>query len=224
MTINLGRVVAIAGDDPPTLPRTTWTILDALSYARSAHAQVVNPDGSLGQKRKYTGEPYITHPIAVAGIVAAVEGHTREMLAAAFLHDTVEDTRDNPEETRITVGKLAQRFGPTVADYVDWLSDLSTPADGNRAARKTAERERLARAPAAAQTIKLADLIHNTQSIVAHDPSFARLYLEEKLALLEVLTRGDEGLLSMARACAENGLALARRWRAPGPLFRPEAR
>ena len=47
---------------------------------------------------------------------------------------------------------------------------------------------------AAAQTIKLADLISNSRSIMAHDPNFARTYLEEKRMLLEVMTKGDPGL------------------------------
>ena len=56
----------------------------ALQFASEAH-------GSIGQKRKYTGEDYIVHPIEVMEIVKSVP-HTQEMLAAALLHDTVEDT------------------------------------------------------------------------------------------------------------------------------------
>ena len=52
-------------------------------YAMAAHAAV-------GQKRKYTGEPYIVHPAEVAKIVAGVPGSTPDMVAAAWLHDVVE--------------------------------------------------------------------------------------------------------------------------------------
>jgi hypothetical protein len=54
-------------------------------------------------------------------------------------------------------------------------------------------------APAEAQTIKLADLISNTRSIMEHDEAFAKTYLAEKRLLLEVMTKGDRGLLAVAR-------------------------
>ena len=71
---------------------------------------------------------------------------------------------------------------------------MSKPEDGNRATRKAIDREHTAQAPAEAQTIKLADLISNSKSIMAHDPDFAVTYLAEKRLLLEVLTKGDPGL------------------------------
>jgi hypothetical protein len=61
------------------------------------------------------------------------------------------------------------------------------------------DRQHSAAAPAAAQTIKVADLISNTRSIVAHDPGFAKVYLEEKRMLLEVLTKADPTLLNKAK-------------------------
>jgi hypothetical protein len=85
-------------------------------------------------------------------------------------------------------------FGADIAALVGWLTDVSQPQDGNRAVRKAMDREHTARAPAEAQTIKLADLISNSKSIMAHDPEFARTYLEEKRLLLAVMTRGDAGL------------------------------
>jgi hypothetical protein len=54
-------------------------------------------------------------------------------------------------------------------------------------------------APAEAQTIKLADLISNTRSIMEHDEAFARTYLEEKRLLLEVMTKADAGLMAIAK-------------------------
>jgi hypothetical protein len=61
------------------------------------------------------------------------------------------------------------------------------------------DRAHTAAAPAEAQTVKLADLISNTRSIVAHDAKFAETYLAEKRLLLEVITKGDAQLLQMAR-------------------------
>jgi (p)ppGpp synthase/HD superfamily hydrolase len=153
-------------------------------YAMAAHAAV-------GQKRKYTGEPYIVHPAEVAKIVAGVPGSTPDMVAAAWLHDVVEDTG-------CTYTDIHMAFGADIAALVGWLTDVSKPEDGNRAVRKAMDREHTAAAPAEAQTIKLADLISNSRSIMAHDPEFARTYLAEKRALLEVMTRGDAGLRERA--------------------------
>ena len=79
------------------------------------------------------------------------------------------------------------------------LTDVSRPEDGNRAARKTLDREHIAKASPQAKTIKIADLIDNSRSIMAHDPQFARVYLAEKRLLLDVLTEGDPTLYAMAR-------------------------
>jgi (p)ppGpp synthase/HD superfamily hydrolase len=153
-------------------------------FAAAAHAAV-------GQKRKYTLEPYIVHPEEVANMVKAVP-HSQEMLAAAWLHDVLEDTE-------ITPAVLQEHFGPYVTKLVVWLTDVSKPEDGNRAERKALDREYIANATPDAKTIKLADIISNCSSIIKHDPEFAKVYLEEKRLLLEVLTEGDERLLALAR-------------------------
>ena len=153
-------------------------------FATAAHAAVK-------QVRKYTFEPYIVHPTEVANIVAS-RPHDPEMVAAAWLHDTVEDTG-------VSIVDIQVEFGNEVASLVSWLTDVSKPEDGNRAVRKARDREHIAMAPAAAQTVKLADLIANSRSIMAHDPAFAKTYLAEKRMLLEVLTRGDATLMAQAR-------------------------
>jgi (p)ppGpp synthase/HD superfamily hydrolase len=145
-------------------------------FATAAHA-------ATGQIRKYTGEPYIVHPAEVADLVRYVGG-TDSMLAAAWMHDVLEDTQVNADLMR-------SEFGDEITDLVLWLTDVSKPTDGNRATRKALDRLHTAAAPAEAQTIKLADLISNTKSIRAHDPNFAKVYIEEKKLLLEVLTKGD---------------------------------
>ncbi len=150
-------------------------------FATAAHAAV-------GQRRKYTFEPYIVHPIEVAKIVQEVGG-TPAMICAAYLHDVLEDTK-------VEKYILIEEFGTLVADMVVWLTKVEVP--GNRAARKAAEVIRLARAPEEVHTIKLADLISNTPTIVKYDPAFAVVYLKEKRELLTVLTKGDRGLLELA--------------------------
>ena len=153
-------------------------------FATAAHSAVA-------QLRKYTHEPYIVHPAEVVSIVRSVP-HTEAMLAAAWLHDTVEDTG-------VTIEVIRGEFGAEVAELVSWLTDVSRPEDGNRAVRKAMDREHSAMAPAAAQTVKLADLISNSRSITTHDAAFAKTYLEEKRLLLEVMTKGDPVLMAQAR-------------------------
>ena len=125
-----------------------------------------------GNVRKYTGEPYINHPEAVVDIVSNVT-HTPEMIAAAWLHDTVEDTK-------VPMQLIEREFGSEIAELVYWLTDKSTHEDGNRAARKAIDRLHIAQASPEAKTIKLADLLDNTASIIERDPDFAKVYMAEK--------------------------------------------
>lgn len=154
----------------------------AKEFAIKAHA---------GQVRKYTGEPYINHPAAVVEIVRSVP-HTDTMIAAAWLHDVVEDCD-------VTIKQIFDLFGHDVAKVVEGLTDKSKPSDGNRKTRKQIDRDKLAKCCADVQTIKLADLIDNTHSIIKYDKDFAVVYLREKRELLGVLTRGDESLMTIAR-------------------------
>jgi (p)ppGpp synthase/HD superfamily hydrolase len=158
----------------------------AYLFAAAAHA-------SVNQVRKYTGEPYIAHPVEVVCILASESSRqpTPEMIAAAFLHDVVEDTP-------ITIEQVRAEFGIYVADLVSDLTDVTKPEDGNRATRKAIELERIAKTSPQAKTIKLADLISNTRSIAEHDPKFAKVYLPEKMALLDVLHEGDRRLWQVA--------------------------
>jgi len=144
-----------------------------------------------GQVRKCTGDPYITHPAAVVDLVRSVP-HSLGMLCAAWMHDTVEDTG-------ASLDVILDIFGANVASMVEMMTDVSRPTDGNRAIRKRIDLEHTAKASPEAKTIKLADLIDNTRSIVARDPGFARVYLKEKQRLLEVLTEGDATLWTEAK-------------------------
>lgn len=152
----------------------------AKTFAHGAH-------GAIDQRRRYTLEPYINHLAAVVAIVNSVTSNA-ETLAAAWLHDVVEDTAVNNEDIR-------HMFGNEVADYVFYLTDPPViPGGPNRAARCRETRERLAIAPGNAQTVKLADLIDNTASIMQYDRNFAKTYVGEKAELLDVLTKGSKFL------------------------------
>ncbi|NQZ53242.1 MAG: HD domain-containing protein [Piscirickettsiaceae bacterium] len=168
-----------------------------MSLIRRAKRFAEERHGEINQIRKYTGEPYITHPAAVAKIVASVK-HTDEMIAASWLHDTVEDTRATTED-------IYDLFGSEVGYLVQCVTDVSKLSDGNRAVRKALDRNHIAQASAGAQTIKLADLIHNTLSIVEHGGDFAKIYLAEKRLLLDVLRDGDKDLWARAYWLARQG-------------------
>lgn len=156
----------------------------AYIFAMAAHA-------AIGQKRKYTGEDYVVHCVEVSDILRKAVLVNDEMHAAALLHDTVEDTD-------VTLELIEKEFGKCVATLVEGLTDVSKTEDGNRAVRKKIDREHTAKQSAACKTIKLADLISNTKSIVQHDKEFAKVYIKEKEALLEVLKEGDAILYEIA--------------------------
>lgn len=156
-------------------------ILHAVTFAEQAHR---------GQVRKYTGEPYIVHPLEVARIVASVV-QDEDMVIAALLHDVVEDCK-------VELGTIEKAFGQRVAKFVSDITDVSRPQDGNRTVRKALDRAHIAAAGYESQTIKLADLISNTQSITQHDPDFAEVYMDEKRQLLDVIRKGDITLFQRA--------------------------
>jgi (p)ppGpp synthase/HD superfamily hydrolase len=161
----------------------------AIEFATKAHE---------GQVRKYTGEPYVTHPIAVSEIVKTVTSD-QQIIAAAILHDVIEDC----DVTRV---ELMKEFGVIVSSLVYQVSDISRPHYGNRKLRKTMDLEWLSCACDKAKTIKLADLIHNSSSIIVADESFAKVYMSEKRDLLEVLRGGDFDLHVRANIMVEKYL------------------
>lgn len=164
----------------------------AICFCRAAHCAV-------GQKRKYTGEDYYHHPEEVALLLhdTLLEKSTDVMIAAALCHDLAEDTG-------ITLEFIELNLGKEVAVLVEMLTDISKPEDGNRAKRKEIDRQHTAKASPEAKTIKLADLISNSRSIVKHDKDFARVYIKEKELLLEVLTEGDATLYATAKQIVED--------------------
>ena len=153
-------------------------------FATQAHRRI-------DQRRKYSKQPYDVHLKAVAEAVASVTDDA-EMIAAAWLHDVVEDTP-------ATIEDIEREFGGTVTMLVAQLTDVSRAGDGNREARKAIDREHTAHASPQAKTIKLADLIDNCRDICKHDSHFAPTYLAEMGFLLEVLKEGDPRLFQRAQ-------------------------
>ncbi|MDH3916043.1 MAG: HD domain-containing protein [Chromatiales bacterium] len=161
------------------------------NLVKRAQKFAIHAHRRIDQRRKYSGQPYDAHLKAVAEIVRTVSDDD-QAIAAAWLHDTMEDTTATYEE-------LESEFGEEVAHLVSELTDASRPSDGNRAVRKAIDRQHLSRASTRAKTVKLADLIDNCRDIVKHDPKFGRVFVTEAAALLEVLEDGDAKLLARAR-------------------------
>jgi (p)ppGpp synthase/HD superfamily hydrolase len=134
----------------------------ALLFAEVAHA---------GQKRKGTGEPYVNHCCRVAAHVERL-GFEDHVVAAAYLHDVIEDTPARAE-------LIAEVFGEKVAELV---MELTKPEhEGNRAERHAKELKRLKGISGDAAWIKFADIMDNGRDAATNLPEdFAELYLSEK--------------------------------------------
>jgi (p)ppGpp synthase/HD superfamily hydrolase len=131
------RPAAPAPAAPPLVRR-------AYAFAERAHH---------GQRRK-DGQAYIAHPVRVARIVAGL-GYGEEVLAAALLHDVVEDTP-------VTVARLRLAFGVHVAELVDCVSENPALCGEER---KRAYRERVRTGPRGAQAICAADKVCNIEDL-----------------------------------------------------------
>ena len=131
-------------------------IQDVLKAARFASVKHVS------QKRKGVGaQPYLNHLIEVAELVSlAIAEPDTNLVAAALLHDTVEDTRTTREE-------LVQEFGPDIAGLVAEVTDDKTLP---KAERKRLQVEHAPHLSARAQTIKIADKISNLRAILSTPP------------------------------------------------------
>lgn len=125
-------------------------------------AQIFAEAAHKGQVRKYTGEPYIAHPARVVDLLKLLGGEVSgEMIAAAWLHDVIEDT---PSEYR----DLADAFGDVVATLVVELTKPNEPCS------------------ATALTIKACDLIDNIGGIFDVAPKEeAEAYLVKKAPQIE---------------------------------------
>jgi guanosine-3',5'-bis(diphosphate) 3'-pyrophosphohydrolase len=115
------------------------------------------------QRRKdVEGSAYINHPIALANLLASEAGVTdRSVLAAALLHDTVEDTETTAEEL---VAQFGREIAATVMEVTD---DTSLP----KAERKWQQIEHAAHAGAPAKLVKLADKIANLRDLSSSPPA-----------------------------------------------------
>jgi guanosine-3',5'-bis(diphosphate) 3'-pyrophosphohydrolase len=156
-------------------------------FARLAHGT---------QQRKFADEPYIHHPVRVMETCRAYTQHI-PILAAALLHDVLEDTATTKEQIQeFLSGIMDNRSVAETLQLVTALTDIYTKQQypqWNRRKRKTKEAERLAATSGDAQTIKYADIIDNTDIAYA-DTDFAPRFLNECRALLQKMTKGNPQL------------------------------
>lgn len=115
-----------------------------------------------------------------------------EMIAAAWLHDVVEDTP-------ATLYDVEKEFGTGVAELVENLTDISKPGDGNRLTRKSIDKKHIARASQRAKTIKLADLIDNASDISKHE-TMAIMGLESRRSAKKVIREMESLRNNLAHA------------------------
>ncbi|GIG24269.1 RelA/SpoT family protein [Cellulomonas denverensis] len=148
------------------VPGQTAAIEPLLQAVRTNHpradlglierAYITAEKAHRGQLRK-SGDPYITHPVAVATILAEL-GMTPPTLAAALLHDTVEDTD-------YSLDQLRTEYGPEIAMLVDGVTKLDKVTYGDAAQAETVRKMVIAMSrDIRVLVIKLADRLHNART------------------------------------------------------------
>ena len=149
-------------------PEQVNLVRRAYFYAEQAHD---------GQTRR-SGEPYVTHPLAVANILADMH-MDHQSLMAAMLHDVIEDT-GIPKEALVT------QFGDTVADLVDGVSKLTQMTFETKAEAQAENFQKMALAMARdirVILVKLADRLHNMRTLGALNPEKRRRIARETLEI-----------------------------------------
>ena len=132
-------------------PLDTSLLDRAIIFAVRAHA---------GTERRGKGFPYIVHPMEAMEIVSTMTPN-QELLAAAVLHDTVEDTG-------VTIDQIREEFGDRIASIVDAESDKGIEGRSEEESwhdRKRGARERLAKAPRDTKIVALGDKLSNMRAI-----------------------------------------------------------
>lgn len=171
-------------------------------FAAAAHA---------GQIRKYTGEPYINHPVRVMTTCRKVTSCVH-ILAAALLHDVLEDTPVQKPELEIFLKSvLSEKDAHNALHLVIELTDVYIKADYprlNRRRRKELEHKRISGISTDAQTIKYADVIDNAPNTSNADPDFAPKLLREYQDMLNSIPYGNPDLYKEAQNVVEEELKL----------------
>lgn len=161
------------------------------------------------QIRKYTPDRYIVHPVRVMRLCQAYTNKLT-ILAAALLHDVLEDTSTNKTDIHTFLRSLmplaeANRTVQLVRELTGVYTRERYPL-WNRQKRRTMEAGRLADVSGDAQTIKYADIIDNSREIIPNDPDFAFRFLKECKAILLLTKKGNPELRQIALEHVNGGL------------------
>jgi hypothetical protein len=153
------------------------------------------------QTRKYTGQRYIVHPVEVMEICSEYTDNI-SILAAALLHDVLEDTPVTEEELLDFLLKIMPEKGAKkTLDLTVELTDVYTKdayPQFNRRVRKDKEHQRSSKTSWGAQTIKYADIISNSIDISKHDKNFGPKFLNEVRSQLKTMNHGHPKLYKRA--------------------------
>lgn len=170
-------------------------------------------DAHDGQKRKYTPEPYIVHPVRVMDLCREYSS-SLPVLSAALLHDVLEDTKISKEDlVKFLRSVMSEVDADETLGLVVELTDVYTKSKyprWNREKRKRKEAERIEQTSADAQSIKYADIIDNCKEIAQYDEEFGPQFLCECRMLLRRMKKGNPQLYRQASQVVEQGLAEAR--------------
>jgi len=159
------------------------------------------------QRRKYADERYVQHPIRVMKTCQQY-GYPLPVLAAAILHDVLEDTDVTQKQIReFLLSMMSETDTNYTISLVTELTDVYTKDKYprlNRQQRKAKEADRLERVSADAQTIKYGDIIDNARGIVEHGADFAPVFLKEGAGLLKKMKKGNKELYQKALGVIAN--------------------
>jgi (p)ppGpp synthase/HD superfamily hydrolase len=146
------------------------------------------------QLRKYSPDKYIVHPVRVME-TCRIYLPTLPVLAAALLHDVLEDTSTTKEQIHdFLLTLMSKEEAEATLELVIELTDVYTKSGYptlNRRQRKAKERDRMGQVSPEAQTIKYADIMDNVKEISHQDVDFAPVYIRESKLLLEKMTKGN---------------------------------
>ena len=159
------------------------------------------------QRRKYADERYVEHPIRVMKTCQQY-GYPLPVLAAAILHDVLEDTDVTEQQIQVfLLSVLNETDTKHTLSLVTELTDIYTKDKYprlNRQQRKAKEANRLEKVSADAQTIKYGDIIDNAKGIVEHGADFAPVFLKECAELLTKMKKGNKDLYRKAMEVITN--------------------
>lgn len=166
------------------------------------------------QMRKYTPERYIVHPIRVMETCRLYDARL-PILAAALLHDVLEDTDTTEQEMlRFLETVMDEQDAQKTLELVVEMTDVyvkSAYPQWNRRKRKQEELMRIEQTSPDAQTIKYADILDNSNEIIAHDPHFGPKYLHEVRAVLKLADKGNKELYKLALDTVNKNLEMVRK-------------